>query len=165
MSPNPDGVKVNFDVAFNVVIKKLVSGVIIKNSEGLIMVACTCSYSGITDTFVAKARPCEQAIDFVMELGFKKMQIEGDSLTVIKKVKTNFQEKSMLSPIIKDIKTKLGGFERISFYFAGRKANVAVHALVAEGHQLDEPQYWVEEAPQVVERVVEIDCQHWFSRK
>ncbi|PPE02869.1 hypothetical protein GOBAR_DD00124 [Gossypium barbadense] len=45
------------------------------------------------------------------------------------------------------------------------KANAAVHALATKGSQLDEPRYWVEEAPQVVERVVEIDRQHWFSRK
>ncbi|MBA0779778.1 hypothetical protein Gotri_003984, partial [Gossypium trilobum] len=53
------------------VTKSSISGVLIKNSLGLIMAACTYPHYGIADAFVAKAQACEQAINFVVELGFK----------------------------------------------------------------------------------------------
>ncbi|KAK5774842.1 hypothetical protein PVK06_042704 [Gossypium arboreum] len=60
--------------------------VLIRNSLGLIMVACTYPHYGIVDAFVAKPQACVQAIDFAMELEFKSVQVEGESLTIIKKV-------------------------------------------------------------------------------
>ncbi|MBA0573334.1 hypothetical protein Golob_000612, partial [Gossypium lobatum] len=67
--PHSDNVKVNFDVVFNLVTKNSVSGVIIKNFEGLIMAACIYLHSGVADAYVTEARMCEQAINFAMELG------------------------------------------------------------------------------------------------
>ncbi|MBA0871480.1 hypothetical protein Goshw_026292 [Gossypium schwendimanii] len=56
---------------FQPVTKSSISGVLIKNSLGLIMAACTYPHYGIADAFVAKAQACEQAINFAVELGFK----------------------------------------------------------------------------------------------
>ncbi|MBA0696099.1 hypothetical protein Goari_002685 [Gossypium aridum] len=70
-------------------------GVLIKNSLGLIMAACTYPHYGIADAFVAKAQACEQAINFAVEIGFKLVQVEGDSLTIIKKVNSATQDKYM----------------------------------------------------------------------
>ncbi|MBA0698951.1 hypothetical protein Goari_000629, partial [Gossypium aridum] len=105
--PDSDNVKVNFDVVFNLVTKNSVSGVIIRNFEGLIMAACIYLHSGVADAFVTEAR--------------------------------------------------MWGFERVTFHFADRKANVVAHALAVEGRRSHGPRYWVEEALQVVEKAVEID--------
>ncbi|MBA0575440.1 hypothetical protein Golob_025266, partial [Gossypium lobatum] len=45
------------------------------------MVACTYLHYGIANAFVAESRACEQAINFMVDLGFRLVQVEGDSRT------------------------------------------------------------------------------------
>ncbi|MBA0670465.1 hypothetical protein Goklo_025098, partial [Gossypium klotzschianum] len=81
------------------------------------MVACTYPHYGIVDAFVAEAQACEQAINFMVDLGFRLVQVEGDSLTVIKKLNSATPYKSILSSIIKYINKKFG---RKGIVFNGR---------------------------------------------
>ncbi|MBA0653380.1 hypothetical protein Goklo_020564 [Gossypium klotzschianum] len=46
--------------------------------------------------------------------------MEGNSLTVIKKLISPTPDKSILSSIVRDIKAKLGIFARVTFCFVGR---------------------------------------------
>ncbi|KAH1047715.1 hypothetical protein J1N35_038499 [Gossypium stocksii] len=59
------------------------------------------------DAFIAEARACEQAIRFAIDMGFRKVQMEGDSLTFIKRLNSYIKEKSILSLIVGDIKDYL----------------------------------------------------------
>ncbi|MBA0804570.1 hypothetical protein Gohar_004146 [Gossypium harknessii] len=69
----------------------------------------------ISESSDHKSWLAEVGIDFVVELGFKSVQVERDSLTIIKKVNLATQDKSMLSPIIKDIKGKMGDLKESPF--------------------------------------------------
>ncbi|KAG8496273.1 hypothetical protein CXB51_009222 [Gossypium anomalum] len=83
VSPGSDCMKVDFDASFNPITKSSISRVLIRDSLGLIMVASTYPHYGITDAFVAKAQAGEQAINFMVDLGFRLVQVEGDSLTFL----------------------------------------------------------------------------------
>ncbi|KAK8711269.1 hypothetical protein V6N13_146555 [Hibiscus sabdariffa] len=104
----------------------------------------------VADTFTAEAMACEQAVTFAIELGFCSVQVEGDSLSVIKKLVSAAPDKSILSPIIRDISSKKGFFESFTFSFVGRCGNGTAHALCREGLHHNNPRYWMEEAPEVV---------------
>ncbi|KAL4280660.1 hypothetical protein GQ457_03G022750 [Hibiscus cannabinus] len=67
------------------------------------MAACTYPHMRVADAFMAEAMACEQAVTFAIELGFRSVQVEGDSLSVIKKLVSAAPDKSILSPIIRDI--------------------------------------------------------------
>ncbi|KAK8993767.1 hypothetical protein V6N11_007987 [Hibiscus sabdariffa] len=114
------------------------------------MAACTYPYMNVADTFMAKVMACEQAVTFAIELGFRSVQMEGDSLSVIKKLISATSDKSILSPIIKDISSKRGFFESLTFSFVGGSDNGAAHALYRKGLHHSNPRYWVEEAPEVM---------------
>ncbi|KAK8556731.1 hypothetical protein V6N12_003126 [Hibiscus sabdariffa] len=73
---------------------------------GLIMAASTYQHFAVTYSFIAEAKACEIAISFAIELGFRKIQVEGDSLSAIKKILSEVADKSILSPIVCDIKSK-----------------------------------------------------------
>ncbi|KAK5793603.1 hypothetical protein PVK06_034755 [Gossypium arboreum] len=124
---------------------------------GQIMGACTYPIVNIEDVFVADARACEQAIRFAFDLRFRCVQIEGDSLTIVKQVNSCTVDRSTLRPIVEDIKGRLRFFDRINFLNAIREANVAAHVLAREGPWFSEERCWVKKAPKMVERMVAVD--------
>lgn len=74
------------------------------------MGSCVVPHTFVVDPFVAEARACESAILFAMDLGFCHVPIEGDSLTVIKKLRFAVVDRSVLGPIVHDILVNKGYF-------------------------------------------------------
>ncbi|KAK9047296.1 hypothetical protein V6N11_053143 [Hibiscus sabdariffa] len=156
----PDGsiIKLNFDASFNSASNSSVSGIVARDSHGFILAACTCPHREIADAFIAEAVACEKAVSFALDLGFRSVQIEGDSLSVIKKLNSTAMDKSIISPIIGDIKALSVNFVSVTFSFVGRRGNVVAHELARVGLQFPEPRYWIEEAPSTVEQLAVRDC-------
>ncbi|KAA3467045.1 reverse transcriptase [Gossypium australe] len=140
---HPEGniIKINFDASFNQYTKRSVLDIIARNKDGLVMAACTCPWDNIPDPTTAEARACFQAIDMAEGMGFQEICVEGDSLTVIKKINSVVEDRSTISSLIKEI----------------REANKVAHEMASEGNRYEEPRYWIEEAPPPVERLVAQD--------
>ncbi|KAK8517160.1 hypothetical protein V6N13_092446 [Hibiscus sabdariffa] len=102
---------------------------------------------------LASAKACESAVTFALELGFRCVYVEGDSLTVIRKLSSAPTDKSIIQPIIGDIKAKLQFFEKVTFSHVGRQGNAAAHALAKLHTQFQMPKYWIEEALPEVEQI------------
>ncbi|KAK8483503.1 hypothetical protein V6N13_035159 [Hibiscus sabdariffa] len=153
--PDGDIVKINFDASFSSALKSSISGILTRNSCGLIMAACYSHHSGVADAFIAEAFACEKAVSLAIDLGFQSVQIEGDSLSIIKKLQSATLDKSVISPIINDICVLMGSFEEITFSFVNRAGNAAAHELARLGAHQSEPRIWIVEAPTSVERIVE----------
>ncbi|MBA0608962.1 hypothetical protein Godav_021107 [Gossypium davidsonii] len=105
--PIRDTMKVHFDATFHQLAKKATLVILVKNKEGLVMATYTYPYENTADSTVAEARACLTAIIFMEELGFWKVVVEGDALTVVKKLKAFEKYKSIVSVLIKEIKVRL----------------------------------------------------------
>ncbi|KAA3472112.1 reverse transcriptase [Gossypium australe] len=160
--PLPGIIKLNFDASFVNATNSAIVGVVGRNDRGLIMGACTYQINDAADAFVAESRACERAILFAIDMGFRKIMVEGDSLTVIKKIRAELDDRSVIRPIIRNIRMLAKGFEQISFSFIPRKGNRVAHTLAAEGHRWPLPCYWVEEVPECVNHIVEADWTEWL---
>ncbi|KAL4377888.1 hypothetical protein GQ457_02G017680 [Hibiscus cannabinus] len=150
-------IKFNFDAAFNQQSRLSTSGVIGRNSQGLIMAACASPHSNVADAFVAEAIACKQAVQFAKELRFSNVVIEGDSLTVLKKIISCALDRSILAPIVFDIKELSLDFHSIIFSFVRRDANNAAHVLARECRSIQTPCYWIEEEPVETTAASEVD--------
>ncbi|KAK8479771.1 hypothetical protein V6N11_052705 [Hibiscus sabdariffa] len=133
------------------------SGVVGRNNLGLIMAACSVQHENVANAFMAEALACRQAVLFARELGFSRVIIEGVSLTVIKKLNSDAVDRSLICPIVHDIKILSLDFNNISFCFVRRGANKAAHALAHECRNNPGPCYWVEEAPVATTTKCELD--------
>ncbi|KAL4290529.1 hypothetical protein GQ457_14G016090 [Hibiscus cannabinus] len=102
---------------------------------------------------------CEDAIS----QGFRSIQVD-DSLTVIKMLLSSSIEKSIISPIVLDITSKLGFFENVTFSHVGRQDNQAAHALAKEDLYLFFPKYWIEEVLMVVKQIALRNLQYHILR-
>ncbi|MBA0877993.1 hypothetical protein Goshw_000411 [Gossypium schwendimanii] len=79
-----------------------------------------------------EAIECLQAVTVGRDLGMKYVEIEGDSLTVTKKVKNPNRDKSAIGPYIHDIKEQNVTFYECKFQHARRAANKSTHNLASE---------------------------------
>ncbi|KAL4311926.1 hypothetical protein GQ457_01G028000 [Hibiscus cannabinus] len=81
------------------------------------MAAYSVSHHDVTDAFITQALACKQVVLFARDMGFSSVIIEGDSLAAIKKLNASNSDKSIISPIVHDIKVLARGFDNISFHF------------------------------------------------
>ncbi|PPS01414.1 hypothetical protein GOBAR_AA19252 [Gossypium barbadense] len=85
--PPPSEVyKANFDVAFDQVNSRFGSRVVIRNSMGQVLASTAVLHANIISTFAAEALLCSDALRACEGLCLRKVIVEGDSLTVIKKI-------------------------------------------------------------------------------
>ncbi|KAL4317824.1 hypothetical protein GQ457_18G004580 [Hibiscus cannabinus] len=146
-APPGDVIKVDFDSAFSLQTRQSVSGVICRDSEGMVLAACSFPHARISDAFMVEALSCYKAVQFAQEIGFSKVLVEGDSRTVVQKCQADSSDLSLISPVVADIKALVGSFIDVSFGFVPKMANMAAHTLAQEGKVFACPMFWMEEAP------------------
>ncbi|KAK8498430.1 hypothetical protein V6N11_074228 [Hibiscus sabdariffa] len=83
IAPPENVVKVKFDSAFSLQTRQSVSGVICRDIEGMVLVACSFLHALVRDAFMVEALLFFQALVFAQELGFTRVLFEGDSRTII----------------------------------------------------------------------------------
>lgn len=162
--PDMGSLKLNFDATFHLQTNSSTDAVIVRNSDGQVMSACTYPLSDVADAFVTKARACEQALIFTSAMGFRRIVVEGDSRTVINKIQTIGEDRSILRALTSNFKRLERFMDAVSYRFVHKEVNKATHILAKEGRQWPEPWYWIEEASTPVERVVSYDCHAWVRR-
>ncbi|KAK8694267.1 hypothetical protein V6N13_071821 [Hibiscus sabdariffa] len=155
--PAANFIKINFGVHFISATSQSVSGALARDSLGRIVAACAYPHDWIADSFIAEAKACKVAVLFAIDLDLSKVHVEGDSLAVIKKLKSEIEDKSILQPIVRDINSTRGSFEVITFSHVGRRSNATAHFLVRVGLQAGQPQFWFGKAPMMVEQAVRRD--------
>ncbi|KAG8472839.1 hypothetical protein CXB51_034760 [Gossypium anomalum] len=144
--PTMNVVKANFDASFNRQDHSSVAGIIFRDSEGHILAACTYPNKFVADPTTTEARACLQAMIVAEELGFRRLVVEGDSSTVVKKVQSLEGDKSSIAVLVKEIKEGAQRFEELTFRFVGRSGNQVAHTSAVEEKWWSSQRVWIEEA-------------------
>lgn len=93
------------------------------------------------DLTTVEAMTCLEAITFMTNLGFRRAYIERDALTIIKKLRSVSQDKSVICNIIKEIPSQQEIFCHLSFHYVPISTNRVVHGLAVWGCRFDSPRY------------------------
>ncbi|KAK5812129.1 hypothetical protein PVK06_027540 [Gossypium arboreum] len=125
-------VTIYFDADFDQQAFRSASGLFVRDKEGRILASKTTIHSEIANPFVAEAHARLQAVKLGLLMGLNKLEIVGDSKTVIKKYQNTEIDKSSIGAIIRDIQHKKGKFQEIKFHFIPNIENFYAHALVKE---------------------------------
>ncbi|KAL4302611.1 hypothetical protein GQ457_10G021430 [Hibiscus cannabinus] len=150
-------IKVNFDATFDNNSFSSSSGIVFRNNEGLLMAAAVFPHSYVPNSCAAEAQACLDAVSLAHELSFHNIIIEGDSLTVIKKLNSASIDRSLISMSISDVKHLSEGFESVTFKFVNRDCNAAAHQAALLGRNCSSFLIWIEEAPTTIEEIVRKD--------
>ncbi|OMO89542.1 hypothetical protein COLO4_19706 [Corchorus olitorius] len=120
-------------------------GVIARDSTGKVLGAYAGKIDTLPDSFATECKAALKAIQWAREMGFRRIVMEGDALTVIKKINENTTDFSPIGAYIADLKTSRCWFETCSFVHVGRQGNQAADRLANLGKTLVDEQVWIEE--------------------
>ena len=121
--------KVNFDGAVFRDEEKAGIGVIIRNSQGMVMASLSQKISLPQTVVELETLAATRAMEFSIELGFSKVIIEGDSETVIKALQDNSPSLAPFGLLIRDAQEAANLLNCISFAHVGRNGNFVAHNL------------------------------------
>ncbi|MBA0860687.1 hypothetical protein Goshw_020092 [Gossypium schwendimanii] len=80
-------------------------------------------HSNVLDAVLAEALACYQGLLFAKEMGFTKVEVEGDARVVIEKINQEENGRADLDSIIANIKAFERFFHQISVKHVRREAN------------------------------------------
>ncbi|MBA0555938.1 hypothetical protein Golob_026083, partial [Gossypium lobatum] len=92
-----------------------------------------------------------------LDLGYREIEIKGDSLTVVNKVDAIDKDRSASGAYIEDIKALKGGFGRCKYMHVVKGSNGLAHILVIEGIKRGTSSYSLGGVSKFAEMVVERD--------
>ena len=121
--------KVNFDGAVFRGEEKAGIGVIIRNSQGMVMASLSQKISLPQTVVELETLAATREIEFSIELGFSKVILEGDSETVIKALQDNSPSLAPFGLLIRDAQEAANFFTCISYAHVGRNGNFVAHNL------------------------------------
>ncbi|KAA3482175.1 reverse transcriptase [Gossypium australe] len=151
--PDEGLIKLNFDATFNSAERIATTAVIARDSTGIIRGVETYLINHIADPFMAEARACERAVIFALFMGFRRLVVEGDSLTVIKNIEKKAEDRSVLRPIIYNIRQMGSCFEEIFYRHVRWSANGVAHTMALEGRRTNFSGKWIGDLPVSIQRL------------
>ncbi|OMO67981.1 hypothetical protein COLO4_29952 [Corchorus olitorius] len=104
LAPEQNVIKVNFDGAFDSVANIGGYGVIARDYKGLVLGAYAGRVDFVLDAFAAEGVAALKAITCARHMGFSRIILEGDALTVIRKVNSEDTDLSPIAAYIADLK-------------------------------------------------------------
>ncbi|XP_040957923.1 uncharacterized protein [Gossypium hirsutum] len=145
---------IHFDAAFNSQDFRSASGLIAWNEEGVLLATQAVTHSNVANPFTVEAYAGLHAIKLGIRLGVNRIDIMGDSRTIIKKCKSKNTDKSVIGAIIRDIQTHCNSFQEIEFSFIQKAKNIYAHTIAKEALRRNERFYLEKEVPVMVRRAV-----------
>ena len=97
-------------------------GVIIRNQEGLVIASMSTRLPQQLQPIEIEALAASKALEFAREVGISKAILEGDSLLVMKALKTKNAGLAPFGLLIQDSLTLSSGFSKLSYSHTKREA-------------------------------------------
>ncbi|MBA0789241.1 hypothetical protein Gotri_025232 [Gossypium trilobum] len=151
MYPQSEFVKINFDGAYKETQNRSASGIVVRDSEGHVLLSYSKIHDGVSSPFAAEAIACWTAVKIGIDKGWQSLIFEGDSLAIIKRCNTKEQDRLMVGTYIYDIQKKIFGLNNISFQHTSRSANNLAHILATATLRSGEEVYLEMGVPEYVE--------------
>ena len=140
--------KLNFDATTFSGLDRLGYGAIIRNDKGEVMAAMTTNGSKVSTSDEVELFACQRAIEFVVDAGFSRLIIEGDSSNVIQAISSPLENFSLFGNVVNDIRHLIWGLQWTIVCCIRREANKVALALAQYARNtLDEDLYWMEDSP------------------
>ena len=132
-------------------------GVVIRDSEGMVIAALSERITLPSTVEDVEALACRKAISFSIELGLQDVVFEGDSKIIYKHLVLNSTCMTAFGHIIEDSRRLATRLRSVSFSHVRRKGNTVADKLAKLAKFLYEPQIWLEDIQRDVTNFVILD--------
>ena len=156
-SPPAEGeIKVNFDGAQFSDMGKAGLGVVIRNSRGQALASLSEQTSLPFSPDITEALAAARAISFARGLSFTSFTLEGDSMNIIKSLKSEEASLSAFGHILSSAKSMMAD-GNIRFSHVGRMGNMVAHNLTQHARHVRGFSIWMEDVPSHLTHVLYAD--------
>ena len=132
-------------------------GVIIRNQEGLVIASMSTRLPQQLQPIEIEALAASKALEFAREVGISKAILEGDSLLVMKALKTKNAGLAPFGLLIQDSLTLSSGFSKLSYSHTEREGNLVAHSLAQLAINNPNCAIWIEDVPSDVLSSYQVD--------
>lgn len=104
-------------------------GVIARDDSGSILLERLVLQNHVASAFTAEALACQLTVRIGLENRWRRVIVEGDSLSIVRKCQFPGSDNSLIAPLIINIKIMGKNFQEITFTFVPRSSNERAHNL------------------------------------
>ncbi|XP_059446647.1 uncharacterized protein LOC132178216 [Corylus avellana] len=132
-------------------------GIIIRDHHGVMRAARNQIRKGCLDPTAAEGMAALLAIQTCVELGFSKVQLEGDAKSIIEAVKSGEPDDSATGQLTADIRSMVGAIPDWEMIHTRREANQVAHCLARAAiiHSMDK--VWLYDPPDCIRDHLQAD--------
>ena len=124
-----------------------------RDEHGMIIAALSQRIPLPSSVSMVEALAARRALTFAQEISIFSVEVEGDSLQVIRAINNKKLDKLGLGHIIQDIKQMGSCMQFCSFLHIGRGGNKLAHSLARRAVLAADTDVWLEEPPQDLDDV------------
>ena len=140
-----NGFKLNFDAAIFEDLYASGFGAVIRKEEGEVMAALAARGPLVLNCEEVKVLACSKALEFVVDVGFVELIIEGDNKSVMRNISRSQPNSSHLGHLYGDIQCLCTGLWAMWVRWVSRRANGLAHCLAKFARGLGDEVVWLEE--------------------
>ncbi|GAV71250.1 RVT_3 domain-containing protein, partial [Cephalotus follicularis] len=127
--PPPHTVKLNGDGAYNESEGLGGAGVVVRNVQGLVLVAASWFYPFVTDPLSTEALAILYAMELAVREGWKRIMVQSDAEVVINEILSSSPRLSSYGNVVEKIKSFISYFVECHFTCVRRPSNQVAHEL------------------------------------
>ena len=152
--PLADMFKTNVDGAIFAHQKSAGIGMVIRDSVGRIIGACSKKIQAPLDAMEAEAKAVEFGLHFVRDMMIQEFVLESDSLTVINALKETSPPPFLIAVVVYGSLSDSHDFRQVVFSHVCRQANKPAHLLAKYALGIDDFSVWLEKCPCFLEQAL-----------
>lgn len=122
-------------------------GAIIQNERGEVMAPFSIRGPPVADSEKAELLTCRKALEFVVDMGFTNIVVEGDNTVVMNAILSLWTAYSRLGHLYDDVKCMAAGISNLNVSCVTRTANSVAHSLARFAKNIDDEIVWLDDSP------------------
>ena len=146
--------KANFDEALFKSSNSTGLGVIIRDTNGVVIGALSTRVPLPQSVAMVEALACRRAVQFAIEIGLHEVIFEGDAAVVINAISKGLANQSLYGHIVDDVLGQASLLHFSNFCYVPRSCNSVANALAKRAKAGPELQVWLEDCPEDITPLV-----------
>ncbi|XP_024177947.1 uncharacterized protein LOC112183863 [Rosa chinensis] len=134
-------------------------GVVFRDTQGNLKGAMAVPQIGNIAPRSIEALALLHGLRFALHVGFTRIEVEGDDLSVINALQESSEDYSAEGHLIDEVKFLFQSFTSCSSHFVKREGNKVAHRLAKEALKISQPFLCLESGPSWLHQCVSIDFQ------
>ena len=130
---------------------------VIRDNNGVVLASCLEKLHQTYKPEEVEALAALKAVTLACDLGFRKAILEGDSLSLIKALKSTEDSLSPIGLLVDDVKWVASSFEQLVYSHVKRNGNRVAHSLAKNALRIPNFQVWMEDVSSHITLILDLE--------